>query len=86
MISKKTLFILGAGAHIPYGFSSGKALMGYVVDQLARGIRDAELSLRTLPQRSGVNIDIVQQENIEKFVESLNQAGQARSWNFLLIR
>lgn len=72
MISKKTVFILGAGAHIPYGFSSGKELMGNVVDQLARGIRDADLSLRTLPQRGGVNIDIVQQKIIERFIESLN--------------
>jgi hypothetical protein len=77
MISKKTVFILGAGAHIPYGFPSGKELMRNVVDQLMLGIRDADLSLRTLPQRGDVNINIVQQKNIEKFIESLNQAGQA---------
>ncbi|MBU3619624.1 hypothetical protein [Polynucleobacter sp. JS-Fieb-80-E5] len=83
MISKRTVFILGAGAHHPYGFPSGKELMGNVVDQLMRGIRDADLSLRTLPQRSGVNINVVQQKNIEKFIESLSQAGQASIDSFI---
>lgn len=83
MISKKTVFILGAGAHIPYGFPSGKELMGNVVDQLMRGIRDADLSLRTLPQRGDVNINIVQQKNIEIFIESLNQAGQTSIDSFI---
>lgn len=83
MISKKTVFILGAGAHIPYGFPSGKELMGNVVDQLMRGMRDTELSLRTLPQRGGININIVQQKNIEKFIESLNKAGQASIDSFI---
>jgi hypothetical protein len=57
--------------------------MGNVVDQLMRGIRDADLSLRTLPQRGGVNINAVQQKNIEKFIGSLNQAGQASIDSFI---
>jgi hypothetical protein len=83
MISNKTVLILGAGAHIPYGFPSGKRLMGNVVDQLFRARQDSNLSLYTLPSKGDVNIDIVQQKNVDRFMESLNQAGQASIDSFI---
>lgn len=83
MISKRTVFILGAGAHIPYGFPSGKALMRNLVGQLVRAQRDHDLSLSILPQRSGVNFNIVQARNIDIFINSLVQAGQASIDTFL---
>jgi hypothetical protein len=83
MISKRTVFVLGAGAHIPYGFPSGKELMENIVGQLIRAQRDPDLSLRTLPQRSGVNPNIVQQQNIDAFINSLSQAGQASIDTFI---
>ncbi len=83
MISKKTVFILGAGAHIPYGFPSGKNLIDDVVKQLNHAQRDDDLSLKILPQRAGVNIDVVQQKNINAFIKSLSQAGQASIDSFI---
>jgi len=83
MISKRTVFILGAGAHIPYGFPSGKELITNVVKQLKFGQSNSDLSLRTLPQRGGVNILDVQQQNVAQFISSLNQAGQASIDTFL---
>jgi len=83
MISKKTVFILGAGAHIPYGFPSGRNLIDDVVNQLIYAQRDDAFTLNTLPQRGGVNIDVVQQKNINAFIQSLSQAGQASIDSFL---
>ncbi len=83
MISKKTVFILGAGAHIPYGFPSGKNLIDDVVSQLIYAQRDDTFTLNFLPQRGGVNIDVVQQKNINTFIQSLSQAGQASIDSFL---
>ena len=83
MISKKTVFILGAGAHIPYGFPSGKELIRNVVAQLRVAQNHSDLNLRALPQRSGVNSQYVQQQNIARFIDSLSQAGQASIDTFL---
>ncbi|WP_438980101.1 hypothetical protein [Polynucleobacter sp.] len=83
MISKKTVFILGAGAHIPYGFPGGKNLIEDVVKQLNHSQRDNDLSLKILPQRAGVNIDVVQEKNINAFIQSLSQAGQASIDSFI---
>jgi hypothetical protein len=83
MISKKTVFILGAGAHIPYGFPSGKNLIDDVVKQLILAQREPDLSLTILQQRCGVNANVVQQKNINAFIQSLSQAGQASIDTFI---
>lgn len=83
MIAKRTVFVLGAGAHIPYGFPSGKELITNVVKQLKASQNNPDLSLRILPQRSGVNFLDVQQQNINQFIDSLSQAGQASIDTFL---
>lgn len=83
MISKKTVFILGAGAHIPYGFPGGKELMENIVALLMRAEQDSSISLGSLPQRNGVNSEIVRQRNVDTFINSLNQAGQASIDSFI---
>jgi hypothetical protein len=83
MISNKTVFILGAGAHIPYGFPSGKALIKDVIASLSHSKINPYLSLTTLPQRCGIDPMDVQDSNLGNFINALSNAGQASIDTFL---
>ena len=65
MINKPTVFILGAGASIPYGYPSGETLVTETVSELSqRGL------LFKLCRELGFN-----QLEISKFAETLNLSG-----------
>jgi len=82
MIKDKTVFVLGAGASMPYGFPSGAELSRDIATQLANG--QSELFRRL--QMNGANLDHMREfprlfresgrESIDSFLQSRTEFRQ----------
>ncbi len=81
MIEKNTTFILGAGAHIPYGFPSGEGLKEQVVEYLKK---NPDCLLWAPHYSDGLILaSEVQRENCIKFANALGGSAQASIDNFM---
>ena len=84
MIDRKTVFVLGAGAHCSYGFPSGPTLKGKVASAVRKSMESTtSLSLKRLPSAIGVSAEQVQNDRAEAFALALENAGQASIDAFL---
>jgi hypothetical protein len=50
MINEDTVFILGAGASVPYGYPTGKGLRYYICEEFSRKLKEG--SLKTLVSKA----------------------------------
>lgn len=76
MIVKNLVFVLGAGAHVPYGYPTGKTLKGRIVDSLKQSLRNSE---QTLLHARGAMENLhehLQPGIVEGFVQRLADSGQ----------
>ena len=84
VITQKTVFVLGAGAHCSYGFPSGKALKREVVTTLRESIEShSESSLLLMPSALGIQTEEVQNHRVSAFATALEKSGQGSIDAFL---
>jgi len=99
MISKNTVFILGAGASSPYGLPLGKELVDRIVHELNPGPTDNKKALECISQAAGGGPEMIQLEafrqtleesrerSIDAFLEHhtefMNQGKRAIAWILL---
>lgn len=77
MITRNTVFVLGAGAHCSYGFPSGEDLKNQIYKRARSDLNlKQEYSLVSLLGRGLATSDEIEKDNILAFAESLKNSGQ----------
>jgi hypothetical protein len=70
MLTEPTVFILGAGASVPYGYPTGRQLRGYICKNFLNNYLNLHRQYRDSPKEQRI-----EQVETEKFVEAFNQSG-----------
>jgi len=84
VLSKRTVFVLGAGAHCSYGFPSGEKLKQEVATLIERDAHiEDDIGFSLLPGYGAAKLEEVQLERRRAFATALQNAGQASIDAFL---